>query len=43
MGVTRRADVSESIPAGVEAAFDAFDLDDERRETVQAMYEHLSR
>jgi hypothetical protein len=40
LGVTRRADVSESTPADVEAALDAFGLNDERRETA---YEHLSR
>ena len=40
MGVTCRADVSENTPADVEAALD---LNDEQRETVQAMYEHLSR
>ena len=43
MGVTRRVDVSENTPAGVEAALDALDLDDEQGETVQAICEHLSR
>ena len=39
----RQANVSESTPTDVEAALDAHDLDDERHEIVQAMYEHLGR
>ena len=43
MSVTRQTDVSENTPAGVKAALNALDLDDERHETVQAICEHLSR
>ena len=42
VSVTRRADVSENTPAGVEAALDALDLDDERRTRRSAICEHLS-